>query len=396
NLIDREKMAVVLQETVGRRFGNRYYPLLSGVARSLNFYPTGNEKAEDGIVNIALGLGKYIMDGGIALRFSPRRPHHVLQLSSVDMALKETQRRFLALDLNNHFLQAAVDDAFNLLRLTLKDAEADGALAPVSSTYDPCEQVIRPGYYPEGRKILSFANILEHDRLPLAATLGELLKIGQDEMGRPVEVEFAVDLPVEKDEATAFYYLQIRPIVNRNEVIDEDPSQIPREKTLLYSSAALGHGVSSDIYDVVYVKSKDFDPSHNALVAGEIEQINRLFAEQDRSYILIGAGRWGSEDPWLGIPVKWPHISRARVIAECSFRNYRIEPSQGTHFFQNLTSHGVGYFTIDLSHGRDWFDEDYLNSQPSVQETARVRRIHFDRPLTVLIDGRRSVGAVKK
>jgi CheY-like chemotaxis protein len=396
NLIDREKMAVVLQETVGRRFGNRYYPLLSGVARSLNFYPIGREKAEDGIVNIALGLGKYIVDGGVSLRFSPKRPHHILQLSSVDMALKETQKRFLALDLSNPFRQAAVDDAFNLLRLTLKDAEADGALAFVSSSYDPYEQVIRPGYYPEGRKILSFANILEHDKLPLAVTLSELLKIGQDEMGRPIEIEFAVDIPVGKDEETAFYFLQIRPIVNRNEVIDEDLSQIPRDRTLLYSSAALGHGVSSDIHDVVYVKSKGFDPSRNTVVAGEIEQINRLFVEQDRSYILIGTGRWGSEDPWLGIPVKWPHISRARVIAECSFENYRIEPSQGTHFFQNLTSHGVGYFTVNPSLGKDHFDEDYLNGQPAVQETNHVRWVHFDRPFTVLIDGRHSVGAVKK
>ncbi|MDR1330905.1 MAG: phosphoenolpyruvate synthase [Tannerella sp.] len=396
NLIDREKMAVVLQETVGRRFGSRYYPLLSGVARSLNFYPVGNEKAEDGIANIAFGLGKYIVDGGISLRFSPRRPHHILQLSSVEMALKETQTRFLALDLDNHFRSVAVDDAFNLLRLTLKDAAADGALTPVASTCDPYEHIIRNGYYPEGRKILSFANILEHDQLPLAATLDELLKIGQEEMGRPIEIEFVVDIPVEKGEETAFYFLQIRPIVSRNEVIDEDLAHIPRHETILYSSAALGHGVSSDIYDIVYIKSRGFDPSRNRAVAGEIERINVLFAEQDRNYILVGAGRWGSEDPWLGVPVKWPNISRARVIAECSFENYRIEPSQGTHFFQNLTSHGAGYFTVNPSLGKDRFDEAYLNSRPAVQETESIRWVHFERPLTVLIDGRRSLGVVRK
>ncbi|MDR2120297.1 MAG: phosphoenolpyruvate synthase [Tannerella sp.] len=396
NLIDREKMAVVLQETVGRQFGSRYYPLLSGVARSLNFYPTGNERAEDGIAHIALGLGKYIVDGGIALRFSPKRPHHILQLSSTEMALKETQRQFLALDLENRFREAEVDDAFNLLRLTLKDAEADGALARVSSTYDPGEQVIRPGYYPEGRKILTFAHILEHDGLPLADTLGELLEIGQSEMGRPVEIEFAVDIPLAKNEETAFYFLQIRPIVSRNEVIDESPELIPRRKMLLYSTSALGHGVSSNMYDVVYVKSRGFDPAHNTAIAAEIARINRLFDEQDCGYILIGAGRWGSEDPWLGIPVKWPHISRARIIAECSFENYRIEPSQGTHFFQNLTSHGVGYFTVNPALGKDLFDEAYLNNRPAEQETAHVRWVRFARPFTVLIDGRRGVGAVRK
>jgi hypothetical protein len=396
NLIDREKMAVVLQETVGSRFGSRYYPLLSGVARSLNFYPIGNEKAEDGIANIALGLGKYIVDGGVSLRFSPKRPRHILQMSAVDMALKETQTRFLALDLDNPFSRAAVDDAFNLLRLTLKDAEADGALTFIASTYDANEQVIRNGYYPEGRKILSFANILEHDGLPLAATLAELLKIGQEEMGRPIEIEFVVDIPAEKDRATAFYFLQIRPIVSRSEVIDEDLTKIPRDGMLLYSSAALGHGVSSDIYDVVYIKSEGFDPSRNPVTAKEIERVNRLFAEQDKNYILVGAGRWGSEDPWLGVPVKWPHISRARVIVECSFANYRIEPSQGTHFFQNLTSHGVGYFTVNPSLGKDRFDEAFLNGRPAVEETDNIRWVRFEQPLTTLIDGRRSLGVVCK
>jgi hypothetical protein len=396
NLIDREKMAVVIQETVGSRFGNRYYPLLSGVARSLNFYPIGNEKAEDGIANIALGLGKYIVDGGLSLRFSPKRPHHILQMSAVDMALKETQTRFLALDLDNPFGKAAVDDAFNLLRLSLKDAEADGALTFIASTYDPAEQLIRNGCYPGGRKILSFANILEHDRLPLAATLAELLKIGQEEMGRPIEIEFVVDIPAEKDRETAFYFLQIRPIVSRSEVIDEDLTKIPREDTILFSSSALGHGVSTDIHDLVYVKSKGFDPSRNPITAKEIERVNIDFTVRDKNFILVGAGRWGSEDPWLGIPVKWPHISRARVIAECSYTNYRIEPSQGTHFFQNLTSHGAGYFTVNPAIGNDCFDEPYLDALDAVEETENIRWIHFDHALTILIDGRRSLGVVRK
>ena len=396
NLIDREKMAVVLQETVGRRFGNRYYPLMSGVARSLNFYPVGNEKAEDGVAHIALGLGKYIVDGGVSLRFSPKRPRHILQLSSTEMAVKETQTRFMALDLSDGIPQITADDAFNLLRLKLKDAETDGALEAIASTYDPYEQVIRAGYYPQGRKIVSFANILEHGKLPLAATLVELLEIGQAEMGRPVEIEFAVNIGDGKELETAFYFLQIRPIVNRNEVVDTDLAQIPHDETLLYSASALGHGVSADVYDVIYVKSRGFDPLRNPVIATEIERINCLFAGEERNYILIGPGRWGSEDPWLGIPVKWPHICWARVIVECSFENYRIEPSQGTHFFQNLTSHGVGYFTVNPALGNDRFDEAFLNAQPAVQETENIRWVHFDRPLVIMIDGRRSLGVVKK
>jgi CheY-like chemotaxis protein len=396
NLIDQEKMAVVLQEVVGTLFGDRYYPLISGVARSLNFYPIGNEKAEDGIANIALGLGKYVVDGGLTLRFSPRHPHNILQMSTMDFALRETQTHFLALDMKRKPAKFSVDDAFNLLKLSLKDADEDGALNLVTSTYDPYDQIIREGYYPGGRKILSFVHILEHNLFPLAATLDELLRIGQKEMGRPVEIEFAVNIQPGNREKASFYLLQIRPIVDRMEMIDEDLSLIAKEDTLLYSVNALGHGISADVQDVLYVRTDAFNPSENQLVAYDIERINRKFTGKEKGYILIGPGRWGSADPWLGIPVKWPHISNTRLIVECSLENYRIEPSQGTHFFQNLTSCGVGYFTIHPSGGDGWFDEAYLNMQPAVEETKYLRLVHLDHPLTIKIDGRRNLGVVMK
>ena len=396
NLIDQEKMAVVLQEVVGSRYGDHFYPTLSGVARSLNFYPIGNEKAEDGIANIALGLGKYIVDGGQTLRFSPRHPHNILQMSTMDLALRETQTRFYALDLKNLAECFSVDDAFNLLKLSVKDADADGALRYIVSTFDPYDQIIRDGYYPGGRKILSFCNILQHDVFPLASTLDYLLGIGQKEMGRPVEIEFAVNIDQADPKRATFYLLQIRPIVDNKEVMDEDLSLVRNEDTLLSSTSVLGHGVVGDVYDVVYVKTGSFNSSNTQAIAYEIERINRGFTDREQGYVLVGPGRWGSSDPWLGVPVKWPHISNARVIVECGLENYRVDPSQGTHFFQNLTSFGVGYFTINPFKGDGWFDEAFLNAQPAVEETDFLRHVRFERPIVIKMDGKRSLGVVMK
>ena len=396
NLIDQEKMAIVLQEVVGNRYNDHFYPTISGVARSLNFYPIGNETAEDGIANIALGLGKYIVDGGQTLRFSPRHPHSILQMSSMDFALRETQTRFYALDLENLAQQFSIDDSFNLLRLSLKDADADGSLKYIVSTYDPYDQIIRDGYYPGGRKILSFVNILQHDVFPLARTLDELLRIGQEEMGRPVEIEFAVNVdPANHDKAT-FYLLQIRPIVDNKEIMDEDLTEVENEETILSSTSVLGHGIVTDVQDIIYVKSGAFNSSNNQLIAYEIEKLNRRFTEEEKNYVLVGPGRWGSSDSWLGIPVKWPHISNARVIVECGLENYRVDPSQGTHFFQNLTSFGVGYFTINPFKGDGWFDEAYLNALPAVEDTVYLRHVRFDKPIVIKMDGKKSLGVVLK
>ena len=396
NLIDQEKMAIVLQEVVGSRYNDHFYPTMSGVARSLNFYPIGNEKAEDGIANIALGLGKYIVDGGQTLRFSPRHPHSILQMSTMDFALRETQTRFYALDLKNMAEAFSVDDAFNLVKLGLKDADAEGSLKYIVSTYDPYDQIIRDGYYPGGRKILSFVNILQHDVFPLADTLDQILRIGQQEMGRPVEIEFAVNMDPSDHTRATFYLLQIRPIVDNKEIMDEDLSLVKNEETILSSTSVLGHGIVGDVQDIIYVKTGAFNSSNNQLIAYEIEKMNRSFTDQEKGYVLVGPGRWGSSDSWLGIPMKWPHISNARVIVECGLENYRVDPSQGTHFFQNLTSFGVGYFTVNPFKGDGWFDEAFLNAQPAVEETEYLRHVHFDAPITIKMDGKKSLGVVLK
>lgn len=398
NLIDQEKMAIVLQEVVGTQYGDHYYPTISGVARSLNFYPIGNEKAEDGIANIALGLGKYIVDGGLTLRFSPRHPHNILQMSSTDFALRETQTRFYALDLNpeNIVDKFSVDDAFNLKKLTLKEADADGSLKFITSTYDPYDMIIRDGYYPGGRKILSFVNVLQHDVFPLASTLDQLLQIGQKEMGRPVEIEFAINMNKQDPRKASFFLLQIRPIVDNKEVMNEDLSVIQPEDTILSSSSVLGHGIINDVHDVIYVKTGAFNAANNQLIAYEIEKMNRQFTGSDKNYVLVGPGRWGSSDPWLGIPVKWPHISNAKVIVECGLENYRVDPSQGTHFFQNLTSFGVGYFTINPFKGDGWFDESFLNQMPAIEETEYLRHVRLESPMIIKMDGKRSLGVVMK
>ena len=393
NLIDQEKMAIVLQEVVGSRYNDHFYPTMSGVARSLNFYPIGNEKAEDGIANIALGLGKYIVDGGQTLRFSPRHPHSILQMSTMDFALRETQTRFYALDLKNMAEAFSVDDAFNLVKLGLKDADAEGSLKYIVSTYDPYDQIIRDGYYPGGRKILSFVNILQHDVFPLADTLDQILRIGQQEMGRPVEIEFAVNMDPSDHTRATFYLLQIRPIVDNKEIMDEDLSLVKNEETILSSTSVLGHGIVGDVQDIIYVKTGAFNSSNNQLIAYEIEKMNRSFTDQEKGYVLVGPG---SSDSWLGIPVKWPHISNARVIVECGLENYRVDPSQGTHFFQNLTSFGVGYFTVNPFKGDGWFDEAFLNAQPAVEETEYLRHVRFDAPITIKMDGKKSLGVVLK
>ena len=403
NLIDQEKMAIVLQEVVGNRYNDHFYPTISGVARSLNFYPIGNEKAEDGIANIALGLGKYIVDGGQTLRFSPRHPHNILQMSTMDFALRETQTRYYALDLKNLAEQFSVDDSFNLLRLNLKDADADGSLKFIVSTYDPYDQIIRDGYYPGGRKILSFVNVLQHDVFPLADTLDQILHVGQEEMGRPIEIEFAVNIDPMKTEQSrggsptaTFYLLQIRPIVDNKEVMEEDLTLVEQKDTILSSTSVLGHGIVTDVQDIIYVKTGAFNSANNQLIAYDIEKMNRGFTAEEKNYVLVGPGRWGSSDSWLGIPVKWPHISNARVIVECGLENYRVDPSQGTHFFQNLTSFGVGYFTINPFKGDGWFDEEYLNSLPAVEETEYLRHVHFDKPIVIKMDGKKSLGVVLK
>ncbi len=393
NVIDQEKMAVILQEVVGEQHGTNFYPTISGVLRSLNYYPINDETAEEGIASLALGLGKYIVDGGQTLRVCPYHPTQVLQMSEMEIALKETQTQFYALDMEHVSNEFKVDDAFNIKKLKVRDADKDGTLRYIASTYDPYDQIIRDGYYEGGRKIISLTGVLQHDIIPLPELLQMSMKYGSDAMRRPVEIELACNV---KDDRTAeFYLLQIRPIVDSKQVLEEDLQSIPDSQCLLRSNHSLGHGISEDVFDVVYVKTgDDFTAMNNPKIADEIEQINRRFLERGENYVLMGPGRWGSSDYWLGIPVKWPHISAARIIVEQGLQNYRVDPSQGTHFFQNLTSFGVGYFTINDFCGDGVIQKDVLDAMVAIEETDFVRHVRFNKPLKIMMDGMRQEGVV--
>ncbi|MCI6048394.1 PEP/pyruvate-binding domain-containing protein [Prevotella pectinovora] len=393
NVIDQEKMAVILQEVVGKQYGDHFYPNFSGVLRSINYYPLGYEKSEEGIASLALGLGKYIVDGGQTLRVSPYHPTQVLQTSDMEIALRQTQTQFYALDMKRVGVDFKVDDGFNILKLKVKDAENDGALNFIASTYDANDRVIRDGLYDGGRKIVSFNGVLRHGVFPLPELLKLSMHHGADSMRRPVEIEFACTL--NDDRTGEFYLLQIRPIVDSKQVLDQDIMTIPDDKCLLRSHNSLGHGVSDDIVDVVYVKTdENFTASDNPVVAMEVERINKKFLADGKNYVLVGPGRWGSSDSWLGVPVKWPHISAAKLIVETTLKNYSVDPSQGTHFFQNLTSFGVGYFTIDENKGMGFFRKEILDAMPAVEETPHVRHVRFSKPLHIMMDGMKQEGLV--
>ena len=393
NVIDQEKMAVILQEVAGKQHANHFYPNISGVLRSLNYYPIGDEKAEEGIASLALGLGKYIVDGGQTLRVSPYHPNHILQMSEMKTALKQTQTQFYALDTVNIDDNFKVDDGFNIVSLNLKDAESDGALQYIASTYQPNDDAIYDGIYDGGRKIISFAGVLKQDVFPLAQLLRTAMKHGSEAMRRPVEIEFAVN--IDSVGKGTLYLLQIRPIVDSQQLLSEDLSTIPDARCLLRSNSSLGHGISDDVADVIYIKvNETFSGANNPAIAAEIEQINRKFLDTDRNYILIGPGRWGSSDPWLGVPVKWSHISAARVIVEEGLPNYQIDPSQGTHFFQNLTSFGVGYFTINPFKDDGLCRRTILDALPAEEETRFIRHVRFPSPLKIMMDGKKQQAVI--
>ena len=343
-------------------------------------------------MNLALGLGKYIVDGGLNLRVCPAHPDKVLQTSEMEMALRETQTRFYALDLKNMSSDVSVDDGFNLLKLNVREADKDGALQYLASTFDPYDQVIRDGIYEGGRKVITLCGVLQHGVFPLPQLLSLSMKYGQSEMRRPVEIELAVKLY--PDRTGEFYLLQIRPMVDMKMQLDEDIRQIPDDEALIRSHNAIGHGIIPDIQDIVYVKTEGYSATNNPAIAEEIEQINRTFLTDGRGYVLVGPGRWGSSDPWLGVPVKWPAISAAKVIVEAGLQNYRVDPSQGTHFFQNLTSFGVGYFTVNDYIQDGIYRQDVLNRLPAVHDSAHVRHVRFPQPLVIKIDGMKKEGII--
>ncbi len=396
NVIDEEKMGIVLQEVCGKQYGSKFYPTISGVARSINFYPIEPEKPEDGIVNIAYGLGKQIVDGGISLRFSPKHPKKILQLSSPDMALKDTQKHFYALEMCPTKFFPSTDDGINIMKNEIQTAEKDSSFRFAASTYDFQNNVLRDGTLYDGKRVVTFANVLKYEAFPLAEILQTLLEVGQKEMNNPIEIEFAVDLNVEKGEPFVFNFLQIRPIVDNDQTANFDMDETAKEETIIYCESALGNGKIEDIYDFVYVKPDAFSSLESEKIATEMGLVNEKFIEEQKNYVLVGPGRWGSADPSLGIPVKWAHISQARVIVESGLENFRIDPSQGTHFFQNLTSFRVGYFTINPYINDGFYDLEFLGNQKAHFENQYIRHVRFTDPIQVQIDGKNNKGVVLK
>jgi len=400
NVIDQEKMAVIIQEVVGHSHGDYYFPSLSGVGRSLNYYPLGDEVAEDGVAEIAVGLGKYIVDGGVSLRFSPLHPDKVLQTSTIDLALRDTQRELYALPIKDQGRTFSADDSFNLVKLPVQQFADTGVLRYMVSTYDANDCMIYDYEHGRGRRLVTFANILRDRVVPLAPAIDFMLKQGQSAMQRPIEIEFACNITSNAADPTKskghIYWLQIRPIIDRKELVDDAALDVPPSRLLLRSNTALGHGRIDNLCTVVYVRTDTFDSANNRAVVAELNDLNRRFAELNENYILIGPGRWGSSDEALGIPVHWPDISQARLIVEASLPDYRIEPSQGTHFFHNLTSFGVGYFTVDPASDSGLYDSGYLDLQPAEYESRFLRVVRFASPLEVAINGRRGVGVVIK
>lgn len=392
NLIDQEKMAIVLQEVVGSEHGQYFYPTLSGVARSINFYPVGEEKPEDGVAKVALGLGAYIVDGGKSLRFCPAYPHNILQLSELRTVLREGQKEFFALDLSMLRQAPETDTEYNIRHLPVAAANDSETLRYAFSTLSLEDQRLTPGGTGAGRRVVTFSNILEYDAFPLARVISDLLRIGSRGMGRPVELEYAMDI---REGKAYFYLLQIRPIVDVSEETELTPDDLSRP-ALISSTSVLGNGMVEDVHYILYVRSDRFDALRSRDIAAEIGNINEQLTARGESYVLVGPGRWGSSDPALGIPVKWSHISGAKAVVECGLEDFRVDASEGTHFFQNLTSFGVGYFTIRPYQGDGTFDEARLNALPAEYESHSLRLVKFPTPLFIKMDGRHSRGIVSE
>ncbi len=395
NVIDEEKMAIVLQEVCGQEYGDVFMPSFSGVTRSVNFYPIGSEKASDGVVEIALGLGKQIVDGsGISLRFSPKSPQKALQLSTPELALTTTQKKFYALNLNQQEFVPSVSETVNLKHLTTRNLPNHPSMRMMLSSYDLHDKRIRDSLVENSKKIVTFSHILKYNKFPLSEIVSDVLALGQKAMNKPVEIEFAVNLNKDASGDYTFNLLQIRPIVESTMSQKVDVENVDIDNTIIYSDSSLGNGIYTDIKDILYVKPQSFESKNNLLLPELIEKINDQFMKDDKNYILIGPGRWGSSDRWLGIPVNWPQISQSRIIVESGLSNYRIDPSQGTHFFQNLTSFGVGYLTVNPHIKQGYTNYDYLDSLPASYEDEYLRMVHFDEELDIRLDGKNTNAVV--
>lgn len=384
-----ESMAVIVQQLAGEEHGEYFYPAISGVAQSYNFYPVSPMKPEEGIARIALGLGKTVVEGEKALRFSPKYPHMIPQFSTVDDILENAQRFFYALRIKNYPEDLDFKRYSNQEKREVDVAEKEFPVRTVSSTYIPAEHRIRDTGYLQGPKVITFAQILKYNIFPLPKLLSDLLELGRRSMGCPVDIEFAVNLSPEKDRKGDFFFLQIRPMITHVERFEEQITQEEIEKAICHSTQTLGHGRKEDITDIVYVKPDDFKPEATLKMAEEIGRINAGLVKEKRPYLLIGPGRWGSADRWLGIPVKWKDISGVGAMIELRNENLKADPSQGTHLFLNLTSQGIFYITVTEG-SKDYLDWEWIKSLPGIQETTFLRHIRLEKPLILKADSRAS------
>ena len=393
--LEEERMAVILQQVVGNLHGPRFYPDFSGVARSRNFYPVSPMAPEDGIAAVALGMGRTVVNGGKCLTFCPRYPRHLVQFSVVEDILANAQSDFWALDLGHGNGQATAAELHEV-RFGLDAAEEDGTLAAVGSTYSQDNHAVYDGLSRRGARIVSFAAVLKHGLFPLAPILESLLPMGEDAFGQAVEIEFAVRLPRNSGESADFGFLQIRPLVLSQAGGDVRVETVAPSSLICESSRVLGHGRIQDLHDVLVVDSHRFDRSRSQEVAEAVAGLNAKLRDLNVPYLLIGIGRWGSNDPWLGVPIEWDEISGARVIVEAGFRDFRVTPSQGSHFFQNLVAFQVGYFTVNPDAGEGVLDWEWLAAQPAVEERGCVRHLHFDEALQVVMNSKQSRGLIFK
>ncbi|MGM9752562.1 MAG: PEP/pyruvate-binding domain-containing protein [Candidatus Cryptobacteroides sp.] len=393
NVISEEKMSVVIQEICGSVQGNCYLPTISGVARSSNYYPVGREKAEDGIIKIAYGLGKAVVDGEQVLRVCPRLPKCAIQTSTPEHTMSDTQQVIYALDLQAEGFKTSIDDSVNLRKLSVRDCESFSSLAKVASTWDRENQRIVDSVWCKGPRFITFAPVLKYNTFPLTDICRRLMDISKQEMKCDVEIEFAVDMDVEEGSSAIFNVLQIRPISvdSRNSDINWSELEPREESLLLKSSCALGTGHIEGIRNVIYLKQDSFDILHTREMADALSRLNAQMQSRREGYLLIGFGRWGSSIDSLGVPVKWSDITEAKAIVECSLPKFRVDPSQGTHFFQNMTSFNVGYINVDpYGTGDDMLDFGKLDALPAVWEDKYLRQVCLDKDLEIIVDGKNS------
>ncbi len=387
-----EKMAVIIQEVLGRRHEDRFYPDISGVARSFNFYPTGHARADQGVCNLALGLGKTIVDGGISWSYSPAYPKAPPPFGSAADLLKNTQTRFWAVNMGQPPEYDPIAETEYLVEATLGDAEHDGVLDYLVSTYDGPSDRLVPGIGVAGPRVLDFAPVLVTSAMPVNALVRALLAACDEALSAPVEIEFAITVEPGSRRAR-FGFLQVRPMVISDERVEIQESELSASGAIVASSAVMGDGVEDSITDVVYVKPASFEARLTRVIAQEIDRRNTALLAEQRPYVLIGFGRWGSSDPWLGIPVRWGQICGARVIVEATLPEMDVEASQGAHFFHNISSFGVSYLTV---HHRETAGIDWacLDGQPAIEETEYIRHVRFEDPLLVKVDGRNRRGGI--